>query len=543
MTRLAGRLPALPALAFLGVFFVYPVVSIVGLGLLGDGSPTAAVGAVLGDAGLRGVIWFTCWQAVASTVVTVAVGLPAAFVLARYDFRGRGLVRALVTVPFVMPTVVVGTAFLGLLGPGGVVDLADTVWAVLIAHVFFNVAVVIRTVSGLWAHLDPTLEESARVLGAGRLQVLWHVTLPLLRPAIASAASIVFLFSFTSFGVVLILGGLGTTTLEVEIYRQTAQLLDLQVAAVLAVLQLVAVTAALVSYRRWSTRRTVQLRLQGATRTARPVRGFRARLLVGAVLAGLAALLGAPLATLLVRSLRGTDGWTLTAWRQLFVDDRGTTLFVPPLEAVRNSLLFAAAATVLALALGVLAALAVARGRRGERRPGVVPGVDTLLMLPLGTSAATVGFGFVVALDSPPLDLRASPLLVPIAHALVAMPFVVRTVVPVLESIDDRLRAAAAVLGAPPARVWREVDLPLAGRAVLVAAGFAFAVSLGEFGATVFVARSAFPTVPVAIFRFLGQPGAVNFGQAMALSVVLAVMVTTAVLLIERVRVGDVGEF
>ena len=131
-------------------------------------------------------------------------------------------------------------------------------------------------------------------------------------------------------------------------------------------------------------------------------------------------------------------------------------------------------------------------------------------MLPLGTSAVTVGFGFLITLDAPPLDLRTSVLLIPLAHALVALPFVVRAVAPVIRSIDPRLREAAAVLGAPPRRSWREVDGPIVARAALVGAGFAFAVSLGEFGATLFIARPDTPTLPIAIYRLLGLPGATD---------------------------------
>jgi thiamine transport system permease protein len=155
----------------------------------------------------------------------------------------------------------------------------------------------------------------------------------------------------------------------------------------------------------------------------------------------------------------------------------------------------------------------------------------------------TVGFGFLVALDSPPLDLRNSLLLVPLAQALVAVPFVVRLLVPVVEAIDPRLREAAAVLGARPGRVFREVDLPIVGRGLLAAAGFAFAVSLGEFGATVFLAQPSRPTVPVAIYRLLGQPGTANLGRAMAMSTVLMILTTAAILTIERLRVRGVGEF
>ncbi len=533
---------ALP-LAFLAVFFVYPLLSILDLGLRPDGRlDLGVIVEVLADPDLREVAWFTLWQAALSTALTVVVALPGAYVLARFRFPGRRLVRALVVVPFVLPTVVVASAFLALLGPGGPlpsgVDLRHTLWAILIAHVFFNYAVVVRTVGGLWAHLDPAIEDAARTLGASRWRVLLTVTLPLLRPAIAAASAIVFLFTLTSFGIVLILGGPTYATLEVEIYRQTALFLNLPVAAALAVLQLAAVGALLMVNARLSERRTTELELRPVDEASRAPRTRGEWSLVGGNLALMALLLGTPLAVLVERSLSTPTGYGFGFYRALSESRRGSTLFVAPTEAVANSLAFATVATLIALLVGGLAAAALASGRGRATRS-----FDALLMLPLGTSAVTIGFGFLVALDTPPLDLRASPILVPIAHALVAIPFVIRTMTPVLRAISTRLREAAAVLGASPARAWREVDLPIVARTALVAAGFAFAVSLGEFGATVFIARADYPTVPIAIFRFLGQPGAVNFGQAMALSVILMGLTAAAVLVIERVRVGELGEF
>ncbi len=164
-------------------------------------------------------------------------------------------------------------------------------------------------------------------------------------------------------------------------------------------------------------------------------------------------------------------------------------------------------------------------------------------MLPLGTSAVTVGFGFLIALDEPPLDLRSSPLLVPLAQALVGIPFVVRTMLPVLRAVDHRLREAAAVLGASPLRAWREVDLPMVRRALLVAAGFAFAISLGEFGATVFIARADTPTLPVAVAQLLGRAGELNYGQAMALSTILMLLCAVTLFVLEGVRTDRSGEF
>jgi thiamine transport system permease protein len=525
--------------AFLAVFFVYPVATIVGRGLTPGGDlDLSPLREVLADPALRHIAWFTVWQATLSTVLTVLVALPGAFVLSRFEFRGRRVLRALVTVPFVLPTVVVGSAFASVFGSGGPLaplGLDQTLAAILVAHVFFNYAVVVRTVGGLWAHLDPRQEEAARMLGASRWHAFRAVTLPALRPAIAAASGIVFLFTFTSFGVILILGGPRVSTLETEIYRQTVQLLDLPVAAALTIVQLVAVIALLVVDARLQGRTSHALGLRAAGETARHPRTRPERALLTANLVVMAVLLGGPILVLVERSLHPPGGYGLDFYRALDDVGQGSTLFVPPVDAIVNSLQFAAIATGIALLVGGCAAFALSR-RKGRA-------LDSALSLPLGVSAVTVGFGFLIALDEPPLDLRTSIWLVPIAQALVAIPFVVRTMTPVLRSIDPRLREAAATMGASPARVWQEVDLPIAARAGLVAAGFAFAISLGEFGATVFIVRPTKPTLPVEIFRLLGRPGPLNFGAAMAASVILMALTGLAVLGIERFRVGSVGSF
>jgi thiamine transport system permease protein len=164
-------------------------------------------------------------------------------------------------------------------------------------------------------------------------------------------------------------------------------------------------------------------------------------------------------------------------------------------------------------------------------------------MLPLGTSAVTLGLGFIIALAHPPLDLRASPLLIPIAHTLVSFPFVVRSLTPALRSIQPGLRQAAAVLGASPRQVLRHIDLPIVGKALMVAATFAFTISLGEFGASSLISRPEFPTIPIVIYRFLSRPGGLNYGQALALSTILMGVAITGMMAIERFRIADIGEF
>jgi len=534
--------------AFLAVFFAVPAATIVATGLRDGGSwDLGAVGEVLGSGSTRRVAWFTLWQATASTALTVVVALPAAWLVGRVRFPGRSVVVAALIVPFVLPTVVVGSAFVAVLGPDGPldaaaglvgadVDLRRTTTAVLLAHVFFNFAVVARTVGTAWLAVDPAAEEAARTLGADRWAAFRTVTLPQLRPAIAGAAAIVFLFTFTSFGVVKILGGPRIATIEVEIHRLTTQLLDLRTAAVLSLLQLAAVVGALALHRRVGRVRGHGPVRAGASVLRSPVGGERVA--VAGVLAATAILLGVPIGTLVWRSFATVDGPGLAHYRSLGSLGRGQALFVPPLEAVRNSLAFGAAAAVTATVVGGLAAVAL--HRLGGRVRGIA---DSTVMLPLGVSAVTVGFGFLVALDEPPLDLRTSPLLIPAAQAVIAVPFVVRTLLPALDAVPPRLAEAAAVLGATPRRAWWEVTAKLLRRPALGALGFAYAISLGEFGATVFIARADAPTVPVAIFRALGQPGALNVGQAMALSTILLALTAAVVLVVDRLGDARLGSF
>lgn len=537
LNRVGGiALVAIP-LAFLGYFFVYPLATVLITGFWSNGRlDLDPIATVLGRSALLNVAWFTLWQAVASTALTLLIALPAANVMARYEFPGKRLVRAAIVIPFVLPTVVVGSAFLALLGPDGPLrlDLRQTIWAILIAHVFFNYSIVVRTVSAYWERIDPSLAEAAQMLGAGKIRTFWRVTLPVLRPAIASAASLVFLFTFTSFGIILILGGLEHATIEVEIWRQATGLINFEVAAALALLQIIGISLTLFAYSRYQERRAVQFAHQHRSRplTAAP----RSELWQVALnIAVMLALLGTPLLVLIEGSLRDGDGYSLGAYRDLGTRIEG--LAAPATTAIWNSARFAAVATLVAVAIGLAAATVIA-----YRRGWLSRSFDALLMLPLGTSAVTLGFGFLLALDAP-IDLRSSLWIIPIAHAMVAIPFVVRTAVPVMRSVRHRLREAAAMLGAPPNRVWREIDLPLVARAGLIGAGFAFAVSLGEFGATSFLALPSNPTLPTAIFRLLSRPGTESFTNAMALSTILMTATAVTILLIERLRPDSLEDF
>ncbi|RYU14639.1 iron ABC transporter permease [Nocardioides iriomotensis] len=519
----------------------------VGRGFWTDGGfdPSASL-EVLTRSRTHRVLWFTLWSSTVATLVTLALGLPLTFVLYRLRVPGRSAARAFVLMPFVLPTVVVGVAFRTLLtpsGPLGFLHLDGTAAAIIAAMVFFNLAVVVRTVGVLWENLDPRREQAAAALGASPWQVLRTVTLPALAPAIVASASIVFLFCATAFGLVLTLGGLRYATVETEIYLLTTQFLDLRAAAALSVLQLLVVTGLLYAAHVTRSRREHAVERADVRSTLRPARRTDLAAVSTAALA--LAFVATPIAALVVGSLRVGDGWGLDHYRALDGHEAGSTaaLLVPVTEALSNSWRVAVDATTLAMVLGCLVAVLVSRrGRsRAERRGLAV--LDGVFMLPLGVSAVTLGFGFLITLDRPPLDLRTSPLLVPIAQAMVALPLVVRTLTPVLRSIDPRQREAAESLGASPWRVLRTVDLPVVWRPLLAATGFAFAVSLGEFGATSFLARPEAPTMPVLIYELVSRPGADNYGMALAASVVLGLVTVVIMGLVERLRLGTAGAF
>jgi len=535
----------LAPLTFLGVFFFYPFFRI----LVYSFNLSTLVPANLQLA--FQVLGFTFYQAILSTFLTLLIGFPSAYLFAHFDFRGKSLLRALTAVPFMLPTVVVAAGFNALLGSNGwfsvIFHLSSfqfigTLGAILAAHVFYNTTIVIRIVGNALSKLDPKLEQAARSLGADSRHVWLNVILPLLRPSLFASSLLVFLFDFTSFGVILLLGGPHFATLEVEIYIQALQLLNLPMAALLSLIQLLCTLAFSVLYTHTLTRSSVQTTPRSTITTR--AKTLWEKIFVAAFIFLLSIFFILPMLALPLRSVsrltadRGErnqiqTGFTTDYYTELFINRRDSIFYVPPIQAALNSLGYASATVVLSLLLGFPAASALAKPGRLEKI------LDPILILPLGASAVTLGLGFIIAFGR----LLTLPWLVPLAHTLVALPFVIRALQPAIASIPDRLRQAAASLGASPFRVWQNVDWPILRRATLSAAIFAFTISLGEFGATALLSRPEYPTIPIAIYRFLSQPGGLNYGQAMAMATLLMALTTASILLIEKLRLPGAGEF
>ncbi len=559
MTRMMKRsiwqtllLWSLP-LAFLLVFFYQPLVAIFRL-----------VFSTQFSQGWKLFRWsqitkplgFTLYQAKLSTILTLILGLPAAYLFARFQFAGRKFLRVLITIPFILPTVVVAAAFNTLLGPRGWLNLGlmslfnlssppinmlNSLSAILLAHVFYNISIVIRMVGSSLSRLNQNLPLVAQNLGASPWRAFKEVTLPLLMPSILSATLMVFLFDFSSFGVVLMLGGPQFSTLEVEIYNQAMNRFNLPVAGLLSIVQLVFTLLVSVLINRSNQPRYGKAAMASESSGLRIARKGWEKAFVIIMVTVLLLLMVTPTVSLVTRSFftfeaargeRGelNTGFTLRYYRELFENREKSLFYVPPILAIRNSIVYAGITMLLATTLGLISVYAI------ERLSSLSRFLEPLFMLPLGASAVTLGLGFLIVFGSSVLTQGRFQALIPIAHSLVALPLVIRTLLPALRGIPANLRLAATSMGASPLRVFREVDLPILFRAIVVSLLFAFTISLGEFGASSFLSNTAMPTIPVAIFRYLSQPGALNYGQALAMSSLLMVVCVMGSFVIEQVR-------
>ncbi|WP_035739849.1 ABC transporter permease [Gordonia hirsuta] len=516
-----GGLAALIPLLFVGALFLAPLGALLKRAF-DDADAISPIEAWRRTEALT-LLGVTVGQAAASAVLAVLVAAPIVWLVATVDFPGALMLRVVVTLPFVLPTVVVGVAFralgTGLLDGWGV---ESGLGAILLAHVFLNVAVVVRVVSAVWQQIDPQAIEAARSLGASPLRAFADVVLVRLAPAVAAAAALVFLFCSTSFGVIVILGDGRLRTLETEIYQQGVGYFRIPEAVALSFLQILLVVGALV-LARFLGRRGAPSTSDRGVRLRRP-RGL-GWLPVIAVLIWTTAVLVVPIASLVVRSLRPGGRWSAAGYRLLLENDSGTSVAGSLWYSVTSALV----AMVIGVVVGLLAALAVTRfGGTVLARSGAA-----LAILPLGVSAVTLGFGFVVLTTYLPRQIGTSPLLIPAVQALIAIPVVIGLLVPALGEVPQRRREAAAVLGAGPVRVFWTVDMPVIGRSLGAAAGFAFVMAIGEFGATTFLARPNTTTLPVLIGTLMGRPGADSLAAAMAASVLLVAVSAVVVFFVE----------
>ena len=556
-TRDGRALPAGAALTLstLAVVFYYPVGSVLASAVYDAGRLTLApVVSVVSDPFYHDLFGFTAYQALLSTAASVVVGLPGAYLLARFEFPGRRFLRSVTILPFVLPSIMVAVGFLAMFGRTGLlndvlgivglgpVELTFTLEIIVLAHAFYNAPLVTRLVTAAWESVDPARVETARTLGASPFQAFRDVTLPQLLPALLTASVLTFIFTFMSFPIVLALGGLELATVEVWLFARV-QSLALAEAATLGAIETALSLGLIYLYLRFEATQ-LSARDEGRGRARAPLfAGWRSladpkRLALFAYAAvGLVLFVG-PLVSLVVESVTTAGGqFTLRYYEFLLAQQTSTASGTTrPLPAITNSLLFGAGALLLALPMGVVVSVVATREGRGTRL------TEALLTAPLAVSGIVLGLGMLRTLvfGTTLFGYRITvtgPVAIVAAHAVAAYPFVSRNVTPALGSIDDRLVDAARALGADRTTALLDIELPLVVPALVAGAAFAFAISVGEFDSTVLLAEGVdSATMPVALERYTGNRSlGPNLGPATAMGTVLLAVTTVSFVLIDRV--------
>jgi len=533
---------ALPFIILL-IFLVYPVVTVIIQGLT-SGQGTSFID-TLSAYSTQYNIAFTFVQASLSTVLAILVGLPGAMLLARLRFRGKSIIRALIIVPFVLPPIVVVVGFLQMFGSFGVIDsalmlltqssssilnLADGLVGIILAHTFYNAPLVMLLVSASMERLNPEIEESAEILGANSLSRFRRITLPHIFPALSASAILTFLFCFMSFPIVLALGNGVYRTLEVQIW-DSFRWSDFGEASSLVLIQIIITITLAVSYIKLTKGNNEDSGPTATIRTASlsKYKKWEKSVIVGYLLMVLV-LVGGPIVSIFRAAFFDpiTHRYTTDGFSYLI-----TTGSSGGLEPLINSLFYGGLATLLSIIIGIPLAYAHKSKTRG------LPSLSSvMILLPLGISSITVAYGLMTVIAVPTgLNINPWPIIV-IAQTIIGLPFTARSIEIGLKSIDPYILDQADSLGASRLQKLFFVELPLLIPSILVGAVFAFAMAIGEMSATLFIALPQNYTLAVAIYNNLGVR---RFVEAGASALILVVICVVAFLTMEKISEGSTG--
>ena len=430
----------------------------------------------------------TALIALASAVASLAVGYPLGYWLATLR-RLRRVVTGVLLVPFLLPAFLVGLALRPVLGDA-LSNEGVALIAIIGAHVVMNAGFLAIVTA---ASLTPRDQYEAALLdGATERQIRWRVQWPQQLPALSAAALLVALYSATSYGLVITLGGGSVETLETQVARAALQNLDLPVAATLAGLQTLLTLGLFLAARRAGATPTV-LFGEGDTFAGRSrwggVVGFGVIGVIVWIMGGVftrAALSGGGL----FENITNLAG-------------RGTRdiLNLSVAEALGNSL----RTLLVAATLSLLMAWWLSRKR-----------VGLFVLLPIGISPVVFGLAALVLSGYLPLGVAGSWLLLPLVQAVFLMPLAFQVLAPARRALSSDILEAAALDGAGRTQTLWHIELPSLAKPLAVAIALVSVASLGEFGAASFLAYGSQETLPLVMFRLMSRPGGDNLGMAMA---------------------------
>lgn len=520
MTLKRAALWAAPLL-FVVVLFYVPLAKIIQLGLKANWLQIYA------DPKVATSIWFTVWQAALSTFLCLVIGIPGAYVLYRKRFFGQKITRAVVTVPLVLPSIVVAIVFSAFRGEHKIYEsvglgffFENPVYWIIAAHVFINFSLVVRAVGGAWAGLTNQTEEAAELAGAGRVRIFFSITLPQLKGAVVSAAALVFLFCSTSFGIILVLGGGMVTSIETEIASAALQFLDLEKAAALALLQTL-LTIVAFTLAESIVKSPVGIE-QIDSGDAAPKLDRRDRPVVVVTAIVVVALICVPLLLVFAKAFTVNGAVSLDNFANLAGRGNRDLLNISVLQATLNTLRNVAISATLSLGFGALVSFLLSRRANTRAAKTTQRVMDFAYLLPVGVSSVVLGLGYLIIYG-------ANWITVPLVQSLMALPLVIRLLYPALATIDAEQREAAAIAGANTRQIFMRIETGIIRNVVVAATGFAMIASIGEFGAASLLAYGDQATLPTVLYVLISRPGDQNFGMAMAVCAILILLTVVLV--------------
>ena len=501
------------AVIFLLVFFLIPVGSVIFSGLSLKG-----INDVFTNPYYLRVILFTIIQAFLSTLISVVIALPGAYFLAKYNFPGKRFFKALSSIPFVLPSILVVLGFVIFFGNNGVINkFLKTVLntentplqilygfrGILLAHVFFNFPIIIRLTSKYWAGCGEHEEQAAALLGAGPVRTFFTITLPKIMPAIISAASLVFMFCFMSFTIVLVFGGSPKyTTIEVAIYNLARDDLDFSIVSNLAFVSLIfsgiIIFINILFQRRLPKQNTAKQFVSRKLYSKQYRKIIPFSIIYAVIISGL--ILG-PLISIIIKSLTVRSGFMNNSYlsfewyTSLFNNSSSSDL---NLSAVGNSLIISLSAMFFSMSVGLLLAYLT------RIKTKLTLAAESIFALPLSISSVVLGFGYLTISSK----LHTTPFLtimvIALAHTVLGYPFVMRAVSSYYKKYSNNIFYAAALCGAGPFQAFKTIDLPLLWRPLLSIGAFSFALSIGEFNTSLILSKGKISTIPVLMHRMIG---------------------------------------
>jgi len=517
----------------LAVFFYVPVITVFITGFSKDG-----LKAVLADSYCRSICLFSLKQGALSTLLSAAIGFPGAYILARYSFRGKGFLKALITVPYVLPPIAAVLGIVLLIGNNGIINralmalsgaeqpplqLLYSLKAILIAHTFYNIPLFIRFVYPVWENIPASMYEAGKSLGAGRWRLFRTVTCPWLLCAFIAACALIFVLCFMSFSIVLVLGGNPQySTMEVEIYKLARTTSNITKACALGGIESL-ITLLFISLYTAAGHQQNSYPLPVGKHGTVPAKKLSMHHFPAIIyIAFLVIYVAMPMVTIALNSFTGKSGWGKSgsftlSWYKAFTQPN---MYNP----VLNTLFIAVSTVICAIVLSIIISAVISRWPKGSFL------IQIFFFASLGISSILLSLGFMLTISN--LGFRPNGKLLLIAvHTAAVLPFTIKAISLFYSRINSRCIECAQSLGAKPLRILWTVKLPMIKNGIFTAGIFAFAVSAGEVNGALMLAPEGFTTMPVAIYRLIG---AYRFYQACAMGTVLLLICIAAFYAIDR---------